>query len=117
MSIIIIAFPGAPKVDPEALRKEEELNKLIKQKVTGMLIFRDKDLDLAQRRVGNLFSRIENINFTYLFLDIITENGEDIGFSAVFQKMVEEGFEDLPPGGGIHSKYVIEVHLLTCTLA
>ena len=30
--------------------------------------------------------------------------------------MVEEGFEDLPPGGGIHSKYVIEVHLLTCTL-
>ena len=35
MSIIIIAFPGAPKVDPEAVRKEEELNKLIKQKVTG----------------------------------------------------------------------------------
>merc|ERR1712037_152725 len=73
MSIIIIAFPGAPKVDPEALRKEEELNKLIKQKVT----------------------------------DIITENGEDIGFSAVFQKMVEEGFEDLPPGGGIHSKKIL----------
>merc|ERR1712200_1276 len=69
MSIIIITFPAAPKVDPEALRKEEELNKLIKQKVT----------------------------------DIITENGEDISFSAVFQKMVEEGFEDLPPGGGIHS--------------
>ena len=38
MSIIIIAFPGAPKVDPEALRKEEELNKLIKQKVTGNFI-------------------------------------------------------------------------------
>merc|ERR1712203_693458 len=73
MSIIIIAFPGAPKVDPEALRKEEELNKLIKQKVT----------------------------------DIVTENGEDIGFSAVFQKMVEEGFEDLPPGGGIHSKKIL----------
>ena len=35
MSIIIIAFPGAPKVDPEAVRKEDELNKLIKQKVTG----------------------------------------------------------------------------------
>jgi len=73
MSIIIIAFPAAQKVDPEALRKEEELNKLIKQKVT----------------------------------DIITENGEDISFSAVFQKMVEEGFEDLPPGGGIHSKKIL----------
>ena len=56
-----------------------------------------------------------NLSF-FNFADIITENGEDIGFSAVFQKMVEEGFEDLPPGGGIHSKYVIEVHLLTCTL-
>merc|ERR1711978_618902 len=73
MSIIIIAFPAAPKVDPEALRKEEELNKLTKQKVT----------------------------------DIIKENGEDISFSAVFQKMVEEGFDDLPPGGGIQSKKIL----------
>lgn len=73
MSIIIIAFPAAPKVDPEAVRKEEELNKLIKQKVT----------------------------------DIIKENGEDISFSAVFQKIVEEGFDDLPPGGGIQSKKIL----------
>ena len=40
MSIIIIAFPAAPKVDPEALRKEDELNKLIKQKVTGMICYK-----------------------------------------------------------------------------
>jgi protein phosphatase 1B len=73
MSIIIIAFPAAPKVDPEAVRKEEELNKLIKQKVT----------------------------------DIISEFGEEITFSSVFQKMVEEGFEDLPPGGGIYSKKIL----------
>ena len=43
--------------------------------------------------------------FVYLFFtDIIKDNGEDISFSAVFQKIVEEGFEDLPPGGGIQSK-------------
>ena len=54
---------------------------------------------LIQQGIVNIFQFI-------FFLDIITENGEDIGFSAVFQKMVEEGFEDLPPGGGIHSKYV-----------
>ncbi len=35
MSIIIIAFPAAPKVDPEAVKKDEELNQLLKQKVTG----------------------------------------------------------------------------------
>ena len=36
MSIIIIAFPAAPKVDPEAVKKDEELNQLLKQKVTGL---------------------------------------------------------------------------------
>ena len=35
MSIIIIAFPAAPKVDPESKRKDEELDRLLKQKVEG----------------------------------------------------------------------------------
>ncbi len=35
MSIIIIAFPGAPRVCNDAVRKENELNEEIKQKVTG----------------------------------------------------------------------------------
>lgn len=72
MSIIIIAFPAAPKVDPEAQRKDEELNKLLKQKVE----------------------------------DIVKENDNDIEFSAVFQRLMEEDFPDLPSGGGIHSKKV-----------
>ncbi len=38
MSIIIIAFPGAPKVCQEAVKKENELNEEIKQKVTGRTI-------------------------------------------------------------------------------
>jgi hypothetical protein len=37
MSIIIIAFPAAPQIDPEAQRKDEELNKLLQQKVAGTL--------------------------------------------------------------------------------
>ena len=40
MSIIIIAFPAAPKVDPEAKRKDEELNRLLEQKVTGNILHR-----------------------------------------------------------------------------
>jgi hypothetical protein len=35
MSIIIIAFPGAPKIDVEAQKKDEALNKLLQQKVAG----------------------------------------------------------------------------------
>lgn len=72
MSIIIIAFPAAPKIDPEAQRKDEELNKVLQQKVA----------------------------------DIVKENENDIEFSAVFQRLAEEDFSDLPPGGGIHSKKV-----------
>ena len=64
MSIIIIAFPGAPKVDPEAVRKEDELNKLIKQKVTGQLM--------------PLVRQTLNFKTVVYFADIIKENDEDI---------------------------------------
>ena len=36
MSIIIIAFPAAPKASSEAIKAEKELNDLLKQKVTGI---------------------------------------------------------------------------------
>ena len=35
MSIIIIAFPAAPKVSSEAIKADNDLNDLLKQKVTG----------------------------------------------------------------------------------
>ena len=44
MSIIIIAFPAAPKVDPEAKRKDEELNRLLEQKVTGNYVISQEQL-------------------------------------------------------------------------
>ena len=33
MSIIIIAFPSCPKVDPEAVKQEAEVNSLLEKKV------------------------------------------------------------------------------------
>jgi len=73
MSIIIIAFPGAPKIDVEAQKKDEALNKLLQQKVA----------------------------------DIIKENDNDIEFASLFQRLTDEEFPDLPPGGGIHAKRVL----------
>ena len=35
MSVVIVAFPSAPKVDAEAVQKETELNSIIEKKVTG----------------------------------------------------------------------------------
>ena len=36
--------------------------------------------------------------------DIVKENDNDVEFSTVFQRLMDEDFPDLPPGGGIHSK-------------
>ena len=49
MSIIIIAFPAAPKVDPEAKRKDEELNRLLEQKVTGNYLIGQLQLRFKNR--------------------------------------------------------------------
>jgi len=48
MSIIIIAFPAAPKVDQEAKRKDEELNRLLKQKVEDLVKENDNDIEFQK---------------------------------------------------------------------
>ena len=35
MSIVIVAFEGAPKISEEAIRKEEELDRKLEDKVKG----------------------------------------------------------------------------------
>ena len=39
MSIVIIAFEGAPKVSDEALQKEKELDEKLEEKVKGIFFF------------------------------------------------------------------------------
>ena len=45
--------------------------------------------------------------YVYYISDIVKENENDIEFHAVFQRLSEEEIPDLPPGGGLYSKYVI----------
>merc|ERR1711878_204942 len=47
MSIIIIAFPAAPKASSEAIKAEKELNDLLKQKVTDIVKENDEDISFA----------------------------------------------------------------------
>ena len=47
MSIIIIAFASAPKVDPEAVKKENELNALLERKVTELIESHNNDVELS----------------------------------------------------------------------
>ena len=46
MSIIIIAFPNAPKPDPAAIKVEKELNQLLEKKVNE-IIDNDGDVELS----------------------------------------------------------------------
>merc|ERR1712060_738962 len=47
MSIIIIAFPSAPKVDPAAQKVENELNALLERKVTELIESHNNDVELS----------------------------------------------------------------------
>ena len=106
MSIIIIAFPAAPKVDPEAKRKDEELNRLLEQKVTGKYFFITSLYFTSFFIISKPHSPKNIANYSVLFflLDIVKENENDIEFHAVFQRLSEEEISDLPPGGGLYSK-------------
>lgn len=47
MSIIIIAFPACPTVDPAAVKLENELNALLEKKVTELIASHDNDVELS----------------------------------------------------------------------
>ena len=47
MSIIIIAFPSAPKVDPEAVKQEAEVNSILEKKVTELIESHNNDVELS----------------------------------------------------------------------
>lgn len=84
MSIIIIAFPAAPKVDPEAVRKDEELNKLLQQKVTEIVKENDND-----------------IQFSAVFQQLVEEGMPDLPpGGGIYSKkiLIEETYNTLLPG-------------------
>merc|ERR1711988_1647975 len=84
MSIIIIAFPAAPKVDPEALRKEEELNRLLKQKVEDLVKQNDNDIEFQK-----IFQKMVELE-----LEDLPPGGQ------IYSKkiLIEETYKTLLPG-------------------
>lgn len=91
MSIIIIGFPGAPKVSEDAVLEEKALNELLKKRVAGEFSERKKVKDILELILKFVAA-------------IVKENDNDIDFYSVFQKISEETIDNLPPGGGIFSK-------------
>lgn len=96
MSLIIVAFPGAPKEDQKEIEKERICNEKIEKRVKGMKIF--------CCLLISKFLFYDSFFFLVLITELIDRNSSRIEFSQLLHILAEENFENLPPGGGIHAK-------------
>lgn len=96
MSLIIVAFPGAPKEDQKEIEKERICNEKIEKRVKGITFL----------MFCCCLSSCFRVYFMIVILiaELIDRNSSRIEFSQLIHILAEENFENLPPGGGIHAK-------------
>lgn len=91
MSVVLVTFPGAPKVSPEAQRKDKELKEVLEKKVQGKFQVRTKCTKTI-------------LTLTLLFLEILAKNNNEITLNSLIQNLSYDSIENLPPGAGIEAK-------------
>ena len=96
MSIIIIAFQGAPKVSDESIQKDQELEKTLKEKVNGTRVY--------QRHLFVIIACYLVTNFISFAAAMVVGHEDEIDLPTVFQQLLDEDIEGLPPGGGLYAK-------------
>lgn len=89
MSVVLVLFPGAPKVSPEAQQKDAQLDQLIESKITGNTCV----ILSASHMLTNASS---------IVTEILSKNSE-IVLNALIQNLLSEEM-DWPPGAGIEAK-------------
>ena len=89
LSILIIAFPEAPKLDEEAQKKDKALVSLIQKKIEKLV------------SVSNCFPP---------FI------GPSICYDYIVEILYKEELPDLPPGGGLYSKrqFMLDIYDAAC---
>ena len=98
MSIIIVTFPGAPKVTQEEVEKDTICNQKIESKIKG---------EYDHSMVKSQASRLKRAKLTMLalyFAELIDKSTTRLEFSQVLHTISEEKWDDLPPGGGLYAK-------------
>ena len=100
MSIVIIAFPNAPKVSPEALQREKKLDETLEKKVHGSFL---RLCSLFQ----NSYLSLSFLCFFVFVLEIL--NREEAPSKQIISYVMhmlsqEEEMDGLPPGGGLVAK-------------
>lgn len=117
MSVVLVCFPGAPKVSEEAVKKEEELDKYLEARVEGEP---DSQPGLSELRFRgqtsfSLFTYLEQVleqvhhNLTGVSLlcaELLGSSGEAgvPDLVSVLRSIGAENIPNLPPGGGLISK-------------
>ncbi|XP_050685244.1 protein phosphatase 1B [Leptidea sinapis] len=77
MSIVLVVFPAAPRPDPEAQRRDRELDDTLRQRLTALI-----ESNAASDDLDDTAGR----------------------FSRVLKQLLDENIPGLPPGGGLAAK-------------
>uniref|UniRef100_A0AAY4AY99 protein-serine/threonine phosphatase n=1 Tax=Denticeps clupeoides TaxID=299321 RepID=A0AAY4AY99_9TELE len=80
MSVVLVCFPGAPKISPEAVKREQELDKYLQTRVEEIFMMQCEDEGVP---------------------DLVQ----------VMRTLATESIPNLPPGGELASKSVLEITL------
>ena len=103
MSIVIIAFPNAPKVSPEALQREKKLDETLEKKVHGTFLLN------VPRFVHCFKPKIFLYHFVFVVVVLEILNREEAPSKQIISYVMhmlsqEEEMDGLPPGGGLVAK-------------
>lgn len=107
ISIILVCFPGAPKVSQEALKQEAALEQHIDMKVEGELL-QTSTLTFGADVVSQIIYIIHTfwLNPFTEIIQMMRSKDEDPDLLYVIKFLAAEEMPGLPPGGGITSKWV-----------
>ena len=93
MSIVLVAFPSAPKVRPEVVEREKKFEEHIERRALGKIYIFPINLEMYVTILG------------YCFLEILKEE-PGVEASRILQILNDEEIPDTPPGSVLGSKSI-----------
>lgn len=103
MSVVLVCFSGAPKVSPEAVKREAELDKYLENRVEGTKYSMMIQRDIADFTLMNTHT---HARLRPLSVEILKKQNDDGApdLVHVMRTLASESIPNLPPGGELASK-------------
>lgn len=102
MSVVLVCFSGAPKVTPEAMKREAELDKYLENRVAG----RNHSAMIQHDVVYFTLTASPHPPPPPLSVEILKKQNDDGApdLVHVMRTLASESIPNLPPGGELASK-------------